>query len=147
MAKFRGSARQGSFRPLKVADESQKIQAETQRTLNYMEDAQRVTQGNQRAIGDQLQKQNRADLQGLEQAYNIDLKNIENERGAFMQRYELETARLEAENQRTADTMRMIGELSNTALKSAQAYTEQREVNRQEAYAEAVQKTGMSAAE
>ena len=45
MAKFRGSARQGSFRPLKVAEESQKIQAETQRTLNYMEDAQRVTQG------------------------------------------------------------------------------------------------------
>ena len=147
MAKFRGSARQGSFRPLKVADESQKIQAETQRTLNYMEDAQRVTQGNQRAIGDQLQKQNRADLQGLEQAYNIDLKNIENERGAFMQRYELETARLEAENQRTADTMRMIGELSNTALKSAQAYTEQRDTNRKEAYAVAVQETGLSAAE
>ena len=112
-----------------------------------MQDAQRVTQGNQRAIGDQLQKQGRADLQGLERAYDIDLQNIDNERGAFMQRYELETARLEAENQRTADTMRMIGELSNTALQTAQAYTEQRDTNRKEAYAVAVQQTGLSAAE
>jgi len=147
MAKFRRSARQGSFRPLKVADESQKIQAETQRTLNYMQDAQRVTQGNQTAIGNQLQKQNRVDLNALEQEYKTDLANMDAKRGVAMQRYELESKRLEAENQRTADTMRMIGELSGTALKTAQAYTEQRETNRTEAYAQLVQETGLSIAE
>ena len=40
------------------------------------------------------------------------------ERDQAMQAYELENARLEAENARTADTMRMIGELSNSAFKS-----------------------------
>ena len=147
MSKYRSYARQGSFDPLQVPDASQKIDAETKRRLDYMRDAQQITQDNQRVVRTSMERQASADSAALQQEFQANMANMAAERDQAMQTYELENARMEAENARTADTMRMIGELSSSAMKAYQTFDATQTENRKEAYSTFVNQFGVTVAE
>ena len=147
MSKYRSYARQGSFDPLQVPDASQKINAETKRRLDYMRDAQQITQDNQRVVRTSMERQASADSAALQQEFQANMANMAAERDQAMQTYELENARMEAENARTADTMRMIGELSSSAMKAYQTFDATQTENRKEAYSTFVNQFGVTVAE
>ena len=147
MSKYRSYARQGSFDPLQVPDASQKIDAQTKRRLGYMRDAQQITQDNQRVVRTSMERQASADSAALQQEFQANMANMAAERDQAMQTYELENARMEAENARTADTMRMIGELSSSAMKAYQTFDATQTENRKEAYSTFVNQFGVTVAE
>ena len=147
MAKFRGSARQGEFRPLQVADETQKIQQQAQNKVRGMERAQQELQSQQDYNRGYLQAQGQATIQGLQQNMQLESQAIDEERKAFMRDYETEMRNLEIENKQTIQTMELISSLSGSAMEFAQGYMQQEQKNKQEAYAGAVLQTGITAQE
>ena len=80
----------------------------------------------------------------MKQEFDAKTLNMAADRNQAMQTYTLENARMEAENARAADTMRMIGELSSSAFKAYQAFDATQTANKKEAYSTFVNQFGIT---
>ena len=90
-----------------------------------------------------MKQQADADLAAMKQELDAKTLNMAADRDQAMQTYTLENARMEAENARAADTLRMIGELSSSAFKAYQTFDAKQTANKKEAYSTFVNQFGV----
>lgn len=144
---FKSYASPGKFNPRKVQDQTQQMIDNANYNRRGMDAVHQQSMANQKSVQSFIKEGDQIELQSRQKAFDQDTKNKELARKQIMRNYEIEMNDLKVEGQQEQEKIKLLTGLSQTAIKSVQEFSEQREKGMQEAFAMAVYESGATTEE